>query len=309
MIPRTRPPERLLRLAERQAWTLSREQVLAAGVSDRVISRLIAGEWTVLAPGVYSLRPEPAWLGWCWAGLLLAGPRACLGAAAAGHLHRLVPAPDLIGIWVPEGRQVRGRPPWVFRRGNRVGVGTPPRTAVVPTVLDLAARMPTDGLVTLLAEAVGRSGVTPGELREALAELPRHPRRRLLTELLADVEVGVRSQLERRYLWQVERAHGLPVGIRQQGPVGSFETDVWYAEYHTVVELDGRSYHDGPTRFRDYRRDNRHTEAGESTLRFGWGDTVDRACGVARSVVPVLRRNGWPDEPHDCPRCRGRRWV
>lgn len=309
MIPRAPVPLALRRLAQNQAWTLSRDQALTAGLSDRVISRLIQQEWRHLAPGVYSLRPEPSFLGWCWAGLLLAGPGSGLGLAAAGHLHRLMPAPDAIAIWLPDGRQVRNRDPWVFKRGNRLLVGVPPRTTIVHTVLDLAAAQRTDDLITLLAEAVGRRGVDPDDLRSALADRPRHPDRQRLTELLADVSDGVRSPLERHYLHEVERAHGLPKAERQQSPVGPWQTDVWYTEFRTVVELDGRTWHEGSRRFRDHARDNRNAEAGLATLRFGWGDTLDRACAIARQVALVLRNQGWPDAPHDCPRCVGRRWL
>ncbi|MGV8910249.1 MAG: hypothetical protein ACOH1Y_14805 [Propionicimonas sp.] len=310
MIPRVQLPRTLLELAEDQAWTLSRTQVLEHGPTDRVVSRLLRTQWWAIAPGVYSLRPEPSWLGWCWAGLLVGGPGSSLGLAAAGHLHQLIRSPpDRILVWVPEDRQVRSREPWAFRRGVRTAVGSPPRTSMVRTLLDLAAVQPTDALVGVLAEAVGRRGVRPEEILAGLAALPRHPKRRLLTDLLADVDEGVRSPLERRYLQLVERAHGLPVAERQESPSGRFEVDALYEVFRTVVELDGRTYHEGPARFRDYTRDNRHVEVGLATLRFGWGDVVDRPCGVARQVAAVLTREGWPGLPHDCRRCVGRRWV
>lgn len=277
MIPRTIVPAQLLGLAERQAWMLSRDQVLRAGLSDRVISRLIGQDWRVLAPGVYSLRSEPSWLGWCWAGLLLAGPGAALGLAAAAHLYRLMPAPDEMLIWVPESRQVRNRWPWYFKRGYRLGVGHPPRTTIVQTILELAAVQSTDALVNLLAVAVGRRGVTPDEIRQALSATARHPRRALLTELLADVGEGVRSPLERHYLHRVERAHGLPRAVRQESPAGRFQTDAWYLEYGVVVELDGRTYHDGPGRFR--------LHPGQPTHR--------RRAGGARLSNFIIPRDGW----------------
>jgi very-short-patch-repair endonuclease len=310
MIPRTQLPRTLLELAESQVWTLSRAQVLTHGPTDRVISRLLRTQWWAIAPGVYSLRPEPSWLGWCWAGLLVGGPGSSLGLAAAAHLHRLIGSPpDEILVWLPEDRQVRRREPWIFRRGVRAATGSPPRTSIVRTVLDLAAVQPTDALVGVLAEAVGRRGVRPAEILAGLATLPRHPRRRLLTDLLADVHDGVRSPLELRYLQSVERALGLPVAERQASPSGRFEVDALYEDFGTVVELDGRTYHEGAARFRDYTRDNRHIEMGLATLRLGWADVVDRPCAVARQVAAVLTHHGWTGTPHDCARCRGRRWV
>ena len=86
-------PRSLLELAEDQAWTLSRAQVLEHGPTDRVVSRLLRTQWWAIVPGVYSLRPEPSWLGWCWAGLLVGGPGSSLGLAAAAHLHQLIRSP------------------------------------------------------------------------------------------------------------------------------------------------------------------------------------------------------------------------
>ena len=160
--------------------------------------------------------------------------------------------------------------PWVFIRGERVGVGRPLRTDRVQTILDLAAKVPTDLLLTMLSEAIGRQGVRPAEILEALAEVQRHPQRRLLEEVLAQVSDGVRSPLERRYRQQVERAHGLPTARRQQSPIGAGDADAWYDDFGLLVELDGKAFHEGQQQFRDLERDNRHALVALTTLRYGW---------------------------------------
>ena len=52
--------------------------------------------------------------------------------------------------------------------------------------------------------------------------------------------------LERRYLREVERAHGLPDGVRQERQAtanGTVHRDVRYPGQRTLVELDGAFGH------------------------------------------------------------------
>ncbi len=310
MNPRTVLPPTLLRLAEAQAGVLARSQVLAAGVSDDVVSRLLREQWRPVSSGIYAIhRRELPWRGWCWAGVLIGGTDAVVGRAAAAHLNRLGPQPDQIAIWVGPARQLKDRWPLRFLRGERDGTGYPARTTSVRTILDLAAVQPTESLLALLGEAVGRRGVSPEEILAGLAQLPRHPRRRLLLDVLGDVAEGVRSPLEWHYFREVERAHGLPVAERQASPSGAQLVDAWYRRFGVVVELDGRLYHDGRARFRDFARDNRNALVAQTTLRYGWADTLDRPCQVARQVAAALSQRGWRGNPRDCRRCRNRPWV
>ncbi len=130
----------------------------------------------------------------------------------------------------------------------------------------------------------------------------------MLHALLTDIEAGCHSALELAYLQFVERAHGLPVGLRQnrrQRPGGIYYDDVAYSGYAIIVELDGQIAHPDDTRRRDNRRDNSAVVAGERVLRFGYGDVIDGPCRVARQVIEVLRRGGWNGRPNTCadPRC------
>ena len=120
--------------------------------------------------------------------------------------------------------------------------------------------------------------------------------------LLTDVADGVESPLELRYLREVERPHGLPRGKRQHRARGTAR-DVYYSEFATVVELDGRIGHEGAGVLRDMRRDNRSALFGEATLRYGWADVTERPCLVAAEVAAVLSRRGWTDVPRLCSRC------
>jgi very-short-patch-repair endonuclease len=106
--------------------------------------------------------------------------------------------------------------------------------------------------------------------------------------------------LELRYLRDVERPHRLPAGRRQRGVAGTWQ-DVWYEEFTTVVELDGRLGHaEAQGGWRDMARDNAAAVRSEVTLRYGWADVTTRPCEVAAQVAEVLRNRGWPRTPRKC---------
>lgn len=170
-------------------------------------------------------------------------------------------------------------------------------------MLDLCDLATSSRAVGLVTDAVGSRRTTAHQLRLALQSRRRARHRQLLEELLADVAVGVESPLELRYLRDVERAHDLPRGDRQNRSGLPFRRDVVHLEVGVVVELDGRLGHEGEGRFRDMRRDNRTALVGEMTLRYGTADVAGRPCGVARQVESALRLRGWTGWLSPCRRC------
>lgn len=313
MRARQEPDARLLSLAEAQDGVLTLGQAADLGVGPWAVRRLAETQWQRLAPGVFYLGlGAPPWRAQAWAGLLVGGPHARLAGEAAAHLHGLLAEPPAtVEVLVPFDRQVRDRWPWTFRR-ERPGVreqrsvGVLSRTTVEDTVLDLVDRATSAREVQgLVASAVQQRRTTVVRLRRAATGRARLRHRRLVEALLDDVADGAETPLEIAYLHQVERAHGLPRGVRQHraGHSGAIR-DVLYEEFAVVVELDGRLGHDGAGRFRDLDRDNAAAAAGELTLRYGWHDVADRSCAVAAQLGVVLARRGWDDEPRRCHRCR-----
>lgn len=267
-----------------------------------MVSTLIRrGNWidhgySLIGPG------QLTWQGWLWGGLLVGGPSAAVGDLAAACLLGLIhERPDTISIWAPVG--LVSRPPWRFRRGLRAGYGEPTRTGVIDTVLDCwNARVPQRQKI--VDEALYRRRITPEFLLAEMNERGRLADRRALQELLLASRAGAHSPLERLYLRDVERAHGLPKGARQVAVRLNERVDVLYDGL--IVELDGRAGHEGAGAFRDMERDNAHLLAGLATLRFGWRDVRQRPCQVAQQVVVVLQRAGWQGEMRRCKRCRAR---
>lgn len=303
-------PFALTVLADQQDGVLTREQVLALGLSRAVLQRLCdQGTWHRMARGVVWTRTgDPTWPALARAGTLLGGDHARLGPEASGHVWRLRPEPTTVDVLVPYAtpRTVTG--PWRFvreRAGCRSGsVGDPPRLTAVDTVLDLTAHADDGEVVALVTRAVQQRLTTTDQLREGLAGRPRHSTRALLDSLLVDVANGVESGLELRYLRDVERAHGLPTGTRNQYRGGlRYRSDVRYDDFAVLVELDGRLGHEGSGRFRDYRRDNAFALQSLVTLRYGWYDVVDLPCHVAAQVAAVLHSRGWDGVPSRCHRC------
>lgn len=289
---------------------MSREQVFGLGLTRRPLDRLVGeGRWLRLDPGLYVVHDQPpAWVGLAWGGVLIGGPDSRLGGTAAGFLHELSAEPDQIQVMIPWTSVTANRGVWRFvreRSGVRSArsVGEPPRLALEDTVLDLTEQATETEVIDLVTKAVQTRRTSPERLLRSVRGRTRLSHRRLLINLLGDVAAGAESALELEYLRDVERAHGLPAGERQQ-PAGRTRQDVRYGRFSTVVELDGRLGHEGMGRFRDMRRDNAALVKGQATLRYGYIDVHCRGCEVAAEVATVLAARGWSGPHERCPRCR-----
>lgn len=202
-----------------QDGVLSLEQALGHGLGRNSVQRLVGeGRWHRLAPGVLLASATPAaFPALCWAGVLLGGDGARIGGAAAAHLHGwLDQPPDQIDVWSPQ--QVRlGQQLWRFRR-DRPGThgpgstGAPPRLCVEDAVIDHTNGLDREDVPGVVLAAVQTRRTTAERLLREVHRRPRLRHRRLLMDLLAEVADGVHSPLERVYLHEVERAHGLRGG-------------------------------------------------------------------------------------------------
>ncbi len=227
-----------------------------------------------------------------------------MGGAAAAHLHGICPEPTVIDIWTPESSP-RWREPWRFHRDSRKGRGEPAKVSLEQATLDVCSTGDQDDIAATLAAALRSRRTTAARLRSLLLSKPHVRHRQLILAMLTDVAAGAESALEVRYLRDVEKAHGLPVGTRQVGLSAHTRTDVGYLDELVLVELDGRLGHDGIGVWRDWSRDNHHAVASNfTTLRYGWNDVVRRPCDVARQVGEALVHGGWSGVPAQCKACR-----
>lgn len=265
-------------LCAAQGGVLARSQLLAMGLSRRVLARLLAeGALHVVQPGIYARTAEVTFLGRAWMGILVGGAGGVLGHEAAAFLHRLK-RDELATITVFTPRQVAYRRGFEFIRATRSGTGEPPRTSREVTLVDLCSRSDPDGIAALLADAISSRRVSA---KRVLAEVHRRDRLRhsgLIREVLGDVGAGAHSAMERRYLVDVERAHALPAAIRQARAAGTHRSDAWYEDFALLVELDSKLHHSGGAAFHDMTRDNHHALRGITTLRLGWAHVAGAAC-------------------------------
>lgn len=305
-----RVPQTLKEEIARQAGVFTRQQALAAGVTKSVLDRMTREErWFSVAHGLWSTTPELDWSAKAWGGVLLGGRTALIGGQAAAHLWGAAEAPETVEVWCPTHRRHASTGIWRFRRGlrHRDGEDEPARVSLAQAVLEMCMEASVDDVVGHVSRAV-KSGNTGTELiRKALESNRRHPHRQLLADITHDYDAGAESPLERRFLHDVLLAHGLPLGVRQASASRRGFTDVGFEEYRLLVELDGRSHHEGLAAHADMARDNGNLLNGNRTLRFGFAPVAGRPCQVAGEVGLALRQGGWTGQRRACARCRGRR--
>jgi hypothetical protein len=182
----------------------------------------------------------------------------------------------------------------------------PPVTRAEEAVYDLVNSEGTaEDAVSWAIRACQRKATDPELIRMCLLK-PGHSRLKWRDDLiaaLADIQSGVQSPLELRYLRDVEQAHNLPSAKRQvkvkRGSRVQFH-DVRYADYGVAVELDGVRWHSGEAGGRDDARDNSNTLDGLQTLRYGWLKVAYHPCEVAHEVWSLLVKQGYPRDFHPC---------
>lgn len=291
----------LHRLLRSQHGAVTTRQLTALGFTPRQVE-LRVKRWHSVARGVH-VASSPTFLTAVWAGLLAGGEHAVVGLEAAGYLAGYLPnEPRRIVVWVRHPRRDFTVGSWrvVFRQGERVGRGTPRRTRPEDTVLDIASTSSEVDAVGALTRALTDGHTTAQKLNDALRARSRQRHRRVLQQLCSQALHGIESALEWLFHRDVVIPHGLPIPIRQESRSAG-RVDNLYAEYATIVELDGTAYH--RDKLHDYFRDNEHLLSHDSwTLRYGWAHVVHEPCVVAAQVARALQLRGWLPEAAP-PRC------
>jgi very-short-patch-repair endonuclease len=203
------------------------------------------------------------------AAVLACGPGALLSDFDAGALLGLIrPRPGPIHVVVGAARCPR-QPGIRVRRGRRTG-GTCdgiPVTSPVETLIDLAAQLPEDPWEAAVNEADSLDLCTPEDVRAAAAGTRRRGAAIARRILDGRTFTLTSSTLERLFLAIARRA-GLPKPLTRQW-VNGWEVDFYWPELGLVVEADSLRYHRTAGRqLRDALRDQAHTVAGVTRLRF-----------------------------------------
>jgi very-short-patch-repair endonuclease len=291
----------LLARAAKQHGVVLRRQLLDGGFTPSAIKhRISRGDLHPMWRGVYAVgRPEVDKYGRWMAATLICGPAALLShesAAELWQLRRTRAGP--IHVSAPLSANHRREGIALHRRTalaahdftRRLGI---PVTSPLCTLVDLADRLPRDPLEAAVIEADKRGLVDPDQLRRALDAIRPRPGLGLLRAVLDRETLALTdSELERRFLPLVRRA-GLPPPLTQQ-TVNGFRVDFHWPQLGLIVETDGLTYHRTPTQqARDRVRDQAHTAAGLTTLRFTHAQVAyqaGRVESVLRTVAQRLRK-------------------
>ncbi|MGC3994157.1 MAG: hypothetical protein QM779_08645 [Propionicimonas sp.] len=303
------PTSELRAEARQQADLVTARQARAAGFGRDGVQRMMRdGHWERRGSGLFDLAPgHESVTKRIWATALEVEEPYAIGGDAALVLHGLERPVGRVLVWVPPDRRPRSAAEGVVRR-DRLGrveraTGVPVRIRADDAVVDVGQHLAVEPLVTLLSDAVRLRITTLERLQKCVDGRKRVRHRALISDILADLS-GIESTLEFVYRRDVERAHGLPEGKRQESSSDGSRSDVLYDEYALLVELDGRFGHvDAASGFRDLRRDNRHATRNEATLRYGSADVRGRACLVSRQVWEALSVRGWREPFQPCRRC------
>jgi very-short-patch-repair endonuclease len=220
---------------DRQDGVAERGQLLAAGLSERVIDhRLRTGRYRRIHRRVYSLGPL-SMRGRLIAALLAGGDDAALSHASALIPYRLMDAVVTIDVVAPARRtdeaQLRfhrlelSRDETTRRKGLRV-------TSIERTLFDIAA---TGADIRRLAhESIAKKLTTQARLR-VFAARHRGERGAPAIRRVAG-EPHTRSRLERRFRRFLDD-NDLPPG-ESNHPIGPYHADIYWPQFGLVVELD-----------------------------------------------------------------------
>jgi very-short-patch-repair endonuclease len=279
-------------LARRQHGVVTRAQLLELGFrADAVKHRVAKGRLHPLWRGVYAVgRPEVSQKGRWMAAVLSCGESALLSHGSAAVLWGLMRTATGIDVVVPEGAYRRRPCVRVHRRSglaaeHRRRVSGIPVTDPISTLVDLASSEPEWQVERAINEADRLDLIDPERLRAAIDLHPSRPGMASLRRLLGGKAL-TDSRLERRFLALV-RAAGLP-RPETQAWVSGDRVDFYWPHLGLIVESDGWRYHRTPgEQATDRRRDQRHTVAGLTTLRFAESQIRYEPDEVKRTLAAV----------------------
>jgi hypothetical protein len=165
-----------------------------------------------------------------------------------------------------------------------------PVTRPARTLLDLATELDRPALERAVNEADKRDLVDPEALRRALERFAGEPGVHSLRSLL-DRHTFRLSDSDLETLFRpIAVAAGLPTPLTKTW-VNGFEVDFFWPDLDLVVETDGLRYHRTPSaQARDRLRDQVHTAAGMTTLRFTHRQVKFERAHVRRVLAETARR-------------------
>jgi very-short-patch-repair endonuclease len=269
--------ERIAAIARLQRGRVARWQLLAAGLSYKVIAGAVRRGTLFPLPGAVFVvgHAGPVELGEETAALLACPEGAALSHHTAARLWGIGTAGEHgIHVVVPGGVKTRAEGFGVHRARNleardiRIRKGLPV-TSPARTLLDQAEGMAARQLELAFDQALVSGVMRPAGVAELLARSNGHRgagRLRALLDRQAGVTTMTRSPPEEVFLDLVRQAR-LPAP-RVNAPVAGYEVDFFWPEQKVIVEVDGYQFHSTRRAFEhDRRKDADLRAAGFTVLR------------------------------------------
>lgn len=289
---------RLWELAERQHGVVTRQQLLAADLTDAAIRhRLAIGRLHTLRRGVYAVgRPQTSREGTWLAALLSCGAHSALSHASGLALCRVRSGlgPQVIDVSVP--RQLRRRQPNVrlhrLKRGTeeiRIRDGIPVLSPA-RLLLNAAATVSIQQLERDINIADAQGLISVDALGRAIRGFRHEPGvAALRAVVLGHTFTLTDSELERIFL-PVARSAELPDPLTRRY-VNGFRVDFFWPDLGLVVETDGLRYHRTPAQqAKDLFREQTHKAAGVEALRFTHHQVAYQRPWVRSTLTKVAAR-------------------
>lgn len=276
------PDRRIDEYAARQYGVFSHDQVVAAGITPRMVETRIAnGAWIRMVPTVYALASAPPKWERQMAAAVLSRPEAIVAGKSAAYLLRFEGfSPGRPVIMVPLEGNARSSLATVIRSKHFHSISTLRTRGFVctdpcETVVTLARSLEPSALERTVDSCVAGRTFTVDQLAHTVEMRAGQPGivqlRGIVRDRLEDAWVPPMSELE-RMLHRLLASPGVPETQRQR----PFEmkhvrmtVDVFIPEWGLIVEADGRNWHMRQADIqRDRLRDNEATAHGLAVLRF-----------------------------------------
>jgi very-short-patch-repair endonuclease len=298
--------QRIAAVARHQRGRVSRDQLVAIGLSAGVIQRrLRRGVLLAEHPGVYLVGHAAAVpLGPETAALLSVRDGAVLSNHSAAALWEIGAGDRNIHILVQGGYTGRRTGVRIHRtrlldaRDIRVRDGLPV-TSPARTLLDNAGRTTMRVLERMFTEAVTQNLVSPADLEDVIARGRGRSGCAALHALLDDENdpAFTRSDGEERMLALIRKA-----GLSQplvNAPLHGFEVDFYWPAHGVVVEIDSYGFHTSRWAYdRDCDKDAVLRARGMPPLRFSYRQVRDEPLLVITQVAQAIAAGGaWAGAP------------
>jgi very-short-patch-repair endonuclease len=292
--------------AERHAsdrdCVVGRSELAELGIGRLDVAREVRrGRWTTLGLHSVAVHRGPLSESGAWrAAINEVGSHAALDGVSALRAAGMTGYTQAICISVPHGWQPRRIPNVTvkeLRNWNESDVIEADLRRIRPELAAVRAASwaQTDRQAALILIMSVHQGVArAADLARAAAGFRRLRRRAVIEGVIADVGDGVRALGELDFARECRR-RGLPEPTRQvirRGPRGRVYLDVYFEEFHLVVEVEG-AHHDDPLNAIDDALRQNHLSAQDTVLRIPVaGFRVEREAFMAQ-VEQTLRDRGW----------------